>query len=364
MPQQTPESFAADQAARDAADKAARDSIHKRPIDPNTGQEMSPFDPRYAEAQRQLDKETAGHMQQGHQADGPETPPAATFGGEGTSGADAYRDEAIARSHDNDKLQAGVTGAMNYGLGQMNAQRGPQSIENGVLTGREASSRATQGDALAFARKAAMGQAPSLAEGQTTQAMGGLMGTQAGIMGSARGLSGLNGAGLGGSAMGGAAATIASQGGFGRSAEIGTAMGQYGGLAGDARQQDLGRLSQNSQNSNFNADLNDAWQVGNGQNAINAGKVGNSLALSDQAKYGASMQPAEAQFGADQESQGWKQGASTDVSKLAAGKNNDKRKADEDLYKGLGGSLVTGAGTAAGGPVGGGVTNAAWNYST
>ncbi len=289
-------------------------------------------------------------------------PGAAEYGG-GPGMGDMYRDIALNDRKNNDALQSATSGAMNYGLGQMTGNRGPMAMENGRLTGREAQSRGQQQDALNMSMQAAMGGAPSQIQGQTTQAMNGLMGSRASAMGGARGLSALNGAGLGGSAMGNQAGGLAAQGGFGRSQEIGTAMGQYGELSGAARGQDLSRLGQNSQMSNFNADLNDKWKLGQGQNAVNAAKVGNSFDLTDQARYGASMQPAEMQFGADQESQGWEAGAETDKSALASAKDAAKRKSDHDLYMGIGGSVVTAAGTAGGGPLGGAAAGAAWNAS-
>ncbi len=290
-------------------------------------------------------------------------PGAADYGGN-PGMAEYYKNIQLQDSHNNDALQAQAAGAMNYGIGQMHGGRGQMAQENGRLAGREAGSRAQQQDALNMSMRAAMGQAPSQVAGQTTQAMGGLMGSRASAMGGARGLAALNGAGLGGSAMGAQAGNVAAQGGVGRSQEIGQAMGQYGDLAGAARGQDLSRLAQNSQNSNFNADLNDKWALGQGQNAINAGKLGNALDLTDQARYGASMQPDEMQFGADQESQGWQAGANTDKSAIEYAKNEAKRKSDSDFYKGIGGSVVGAAGTAAGGPVGGAAASAAYNYGT
>ncbi len=280
------------------------------------------------------------------------SPGAAMYGG-GHGGVDAYRDVQLQDSHNNDALQSQAKLAMDYGLGQMRGNRGPMASENGRLAGREAQSRGQQQDALNMSMKAALGEAPSLAQGQTTQAMNGLMGSRASAMGSANGLSALTGTGLGGSAIGAQSGNIATQGGFGRSQEIGQAMGQYGQLAGDARGQDLSRLGQNSQMSNFNADLNDAWRLGQGQNAINAGKLGNSFDLTDQQRYGASMQPAEIQLQADQTMQGLKAGAETDKSAMSYAKDASKRKSDRDLYMGIGTGIAGAAGTMAGGPLGG-----------
>lgn len=286
-------------------------------------------------------------------------PGAAEFGGDAGMG-DWYKNVQLGDSHNNDGLQNSAAGAAAFGLAQMKGQRGPQSVENGSLVGREAGGRSGQMDAMGMARTAAMGGAPSEAAFQTTQGMNTLMGANATAMGGARGLSALNGAGLGGSAIGAAATGVAQQGGLGRSREMGEALGQYGTLAGNVRGQDLSRLAQNSQNSNFNADLNDKWSLGQGQNAVNAGKLGNSLDLTDQARYGASMQPAEMQFGADQESQGWQAGANTDKSAIQYAKDQAKRKSDHDLYMGIGGSVVGAAGTMAGGPMGGAAASAGW----
>ncbi len=292
-----------------------------------------------------------------------QSPGAADFGGYNAGGED-YKNHFLGGMKNNDVLQKQTDDAMNFSLGQMRGDRGPMAVENGRLAGREAQSRGQQQDALNMSMKAALGEAPSQAQGQTTQAMNGLMGSRATAMGGARGLSALTGAGLGGSAMGAQAGNIAAQGGFGRSQEIGQDMGQYGQLAGAARGQDLSRLGQNSQMSNFNADLNDAWKLGQGQNAVNAGKVGNSLDLSDQQYYGASMQPAEAQLQADQAMKGIEQGAETDKAAIGYSKAADKRKSESDLYKGLGGSVVTGGGTMIGGPVGGMAANAGFNAAT
>ncbi len=287
------------------------------------------------------------------------SPGSADFGGF-SGGADFYKNIALGDRANNNGLQGQAAGTAAYGLQQMQGDRGPQASENARLVGREASSRQGQQNALAMDRAAAMGQAPSAIGSQTTQAMGGLMGSQASAMGGARGLSGLTGAGLGGSSMGVQASNIGTQGGQARSNEIAGSIGAYGGLAGDVRGQDQARLAQNDQMSNFNADLNDKWRLGQGQNAVNAGKLGNELDLSDQQRYGASMQPGEAQFQADQAMQGIQQGAETDKSAISYAKSQDKRKSDNDLYMGIGGSVVGAAGTAAGGPMGGAAANAGW----
>lgn len=275
-------------------------------------------------------------------------PGSAMFGGY-REGAEDYKNHFLDSRTSNDGLQAQAKGAMDYGLGQMSGPNRHTASENSTLVNREASGRSGQQDALGLQMGAAMGGAPSVAQGQTTQAMNGLMGSRASAMGGARGLSALTGTGLGGSAIGSQATNLAAQGGFGRSAEIGQEMGQYGALAGNARGQDLGRLAQNSQNSNAYADMNDQWRLGQGQNALNAGKLGNSLDLTDQQKYGASMQPAEAQLQADQAMQGIKQGAEADKGAIGYAKNLDKRRSDRDFY-------MTGAqagATVVGGPVAG-----------
>ncbi|MDD5374473.1 hypothetical protein [Acidithiobacillus sp.] len=284
-------------------------------------------------------------------------PGAASFGGF-LGGAEYYKQHFLEGQKDNDFLQGQAKGAMDYGLGQMSGPNRHTATENGTLVNREATGRAGQQDALGLQMNAAMGGAPSMAQGQTTQAMNGLMGSRSSAMGGARGLSALNGAGLGGSATGAAAGNLAAQGGFGRSAEIGQEMSQYGSLAGNARGQDLGRLSQNSQNSNAYADLNDQWRLGQGQNAVNAGKLGNSLDLTDQQKYGASMQPAEAQLQADQAMQGIKQGAEADKSAIGYAKNLDKRKSDRDFYM----TGATAGATAVGGPIAGGMVGIGGSY--
>ncbi len=276
------------------------------------------------------------------------SPQAAQFGGY-AGGAEDYKNHFLDSRSSNDTLQANAKGAMDYGLGQMTGPNRHNAGEDGTLVAREAAGRAGQQDALGLQMNAAMGGAPSMAQGQTTQAMDGLMGSQSSAMGGARGLSALTGTGLGGSAVGAKAGNLAAQGGFGRSAEIGQEMGQYGSLAGNARGQDLGRLSQNSQNSNAYADLNDKWKLGQGQNALNAGKLGNSLDLSDQQKYGASMQPAEAQLQADQAMKGIEQGAEADKGAIGYAKNLDKRRSDKEFYT----TAATAGATVVGGPVAG-----------
>ncbi len=266
-------------------------------------------------------------------------------------------------SHLNDVSQARTQGAMNFGLGEMTRNRGEMATENGRLAGREAQSRGDQGAALDMSMRAAMGQAPSEAASKTTQGLNGLMGSYAAAQGGARGLSALTGAGLGGSAIGAGAGNVAAQGAFGRSQEIGQAMGEYGGLAGAARGQDLSRLAQNSQNSNFNADLNDAWKLGQGKLAVEAGKVGNAMDLMDQRRYGASMEPAKIQFGADTAMAGIQQGANTDRASINYAKSTSEDEDDERVGKSIGGAGAGLAGSMVGGPAGGYAAKSGFDYA-
>jgi len=278
-------------------------------------------------------------------------PPAADVGGY-AGGAKDIHDFFRAGEENNDRAQEANNEAMGLSLDRMKNRRDPIQ-ENGALVAREAGSRAQQLQATDMARQAATGQAPSAADAQTTMALNDTMQGQAGASGSARGLSALNGVQGGAAGVGMQGTQTMMGGGMARSKEVNDAMGAYGGLAGDVREGDLGRVNQTNQNALAGEELNDNWQLGNAGLAGSQAGLGVSMRQTDDQYFGASQEPAKRRLGYDQEMNSILAGQSTQE---AAGRRAKSQEA-QDTTRGIAGGAVqaglTAAGTYFGGPVGG-----------
>lgn len=278
-------------------------------------------------------------------------PGAADYGGD--HGVDYYRQKGIEGGQRNDAAQKTNSDALGRSVGHIFGERGPQAVENEELVFREGKARDQQLNALGLSRDAAAGRAPSVAAGQTTLGMNGIMGQQSGTMGSARSLAGLSGAQtMGGQQVGGAAGGLAFQGGMGRSKEIGEAIGMYGTQAGDLRGQDLQRLAQNTQNSVFNADSNDAWKVNNANLAASQGRLGVGMGATDLAWMGEQTKGADKQFQYDQEVAAIEARADADQVGARLAKNRESRENARGVVNGAVGATTTAVGAYFGGPVG------------
>ena len=239
-----------------------------------------------------------------------------------------------------------------FAYNQAYYDRGPQAQENQTLSDREASSRyGDQSGAIQLAREAAMGQAPSEAAYAMQAGLNQSNAQQQAMVGGARGAAGIA------MAQGNAAGNVANnnqvafnEAGRLRAQEMAGARGLYGGLSGQQREQDLNRLGQGNQMSQFNAGLNDQYRMGmlNASNNAQQGAAG---------WYGQSQNPYNQQGQMDtatqqQQSQEWGQRQA-----LAAGvsqANADERGRMRDRWMSLAGTGVGMAGSAAGSQGGGG----------
>ncbi len=155
-------------------------------------------------------------------------------------------------------------GFQSWAQGQASTERGPQAWENQELSDNEAYTRGyDQSGAVQLAREAAMGNSPSAAAYQMQRGLDQSLASQQAQIGSARGAAGMALAG------GNAAANSANlmnqtynQAGQLRAQEMAQAMGLYGGLSGQMREQDLQRLGQGNQMAQYNAGLNDQYRLG------------------------------------------------------------------------------------------------------
>jgi len=284
----------------------------------------------------------------------PYNPGSADVGG-APNGASLLQSLASQGMASNDRAQAANENAMGTSLGGMLNGRG-NVYENGRLSANEAYDRKQQLGVLDLNRQAALGQAPSAAGYQTKMAMNGLLGQNAAAMGSARGLSGLNGAQTMGSGMAGQQASdIAAQGGMARSKEIADAMGMYGSMAGNVRAQDLGRLQLNQQNAMTNAGLNNAYRVNSANLLASQGQLGNAQASTDQAWMDEWQKPIDQQFGYDQEMAAMEAGADADATAAQIAAKRESAAHTRKLVQGGTTVALTGIGTVAGGPVGGAI---------
>lgn len=179
-----------------------------------------------------------------------------------------------------------------WAAGQMaNPTNASQAWENQELSDNESWTRGfDQAGALQLSREAAMGEAPSQAAWQMQQGLDQSLAAQQAQMGSARGNAGLALAG------GNAAANSASlmnqtygQSAALRAGEMAQARGLYGGLSGQVRDQDLQRLGQGSQMSQFNAGNTTNYQLG-------MGNVSNAYGQTGLGYYKGAMDPLNNQY--------------------------------------------------------------------
>jgi hypothetical protein len=279
-------------------------------------------------------------------------PGSAEYGGMGR-GVDFWRQQALDRMGSNDGLQQQNLDGLNASYAAMTGNRGPMAVENSDLANRESATRDRQLGALNQQRLAAMGQAPSAAEFQTRGQMNQNMSERASSLGGARGLAGLGGAQLAASSgLANSMGNTSWQGGQARSAEIQDAMSSYGGLSNGVRGQDLGRLKQGNEMSQFNAELNDSWKLGNANLAAQQAGQGLRLSGQDQQWFGQAMAPADKQFQYDQESQAWKAGANADKADTEWATKTENEASKSQLASGIIQGAATAVGTAIGGPVG------------
>lgn len=230
--------------------------------------------------------------------------------------------------------------------------RGPMAGENMDLSQRETDARyGDQNGAIQLAREAAMGQAPSEAAYAMQSGLNQSNAMQTAMAGGARGAAAIA------QAQGNAAANVANsnnqafnEAGRLRAQEMAQARGQYGGLAGQQREQDLNRLQMGNQMSQFNAGLNDQYRMG----MLNAA---NQAGQTQQGWFGAAMSPYNQQAQLDSQKQQLQANEWGQRQAMAAGisqANADQRAGMRDRWMSLGGTSVGMAGSAIGGQQGGG----------
>lgn len=229
-------------------------------------------------------------------------------------------------------------GASGYAQGQMMGERGPQANENATLANREAEARGSdQAGAIQLAREAAMGMAPSEAAYLQQEGLNQAMANQTSTAGSARG------AGAMAVAQGRAAGNTAglmnqayTQGSALRAQEMANARGQYGGLAGQQREQDIQRLGMGNQMSQFNANANDQYRLGMGQLGVQYGNQGLGW-------YQGAQNPYNNQANIDLQREKMAQDSYDNSQMVNAGvsqANADLRRKSRDEFIGMGTSLA------------------------
>lgn len=264
----------------------------------------------------------------------------------------------------NDAAQATNAAALKTSLGNMTANRGDMSPQSLTLTNRDQTARAQAGQAIDLNRQAATGGAPSAAMGQMGMNLNNVAAGQAGALGSARGLSALNGNQSVGSAGVGMQGTQAAQAGSGAAAAEGnTNLSNYGNSAEAMVGSDQDRLNTSDRNSIANAQLNNNWQVGNAGLAAQQGGLGVSQGSMDDQWFNQSQDPMLRQLSYDQRMNAIQSGADADAADAAQAKRDASSAAGRGLLGNLastGMTMVgTGVGTLVGAPQVGGALGSA-----
>ncbi len=189
-------------------------------------------------------------------------------------------------------------GNANWAQGQAQGahSRGPQAIENQELSNREAFTAGYDQDgSIQLAREAAMGQSPSEAAFLMQRGLDQGVAAQQSAAGSARGAAGIA------MAQGNAGGNIANlqqqaftQAGAMRAKEMGDARGLYNQAANAQRGQDQNRLQLGNQQSQFNAQQNDTYALGQANAANTASATANQWLGTAGRPYEANLQAGTA----------------------------------------------------------------------
>jgi hypothetical protein len=280
-------------------------------------------------------------------------PGSADVGGYAGAGQ-VIHDTALGYMRQGDKAYDANAAALNQSLSNMQGGRGNMANEDPTLVARQNATRGMQMDALGLARAQALGTAPSAAARQTEAAQQAAMEGSAAAKGGARGLSAL-GSAQNGQALGMASSNAATAGGLARSKEIQNGLGMYGSQASGVVGGDLARQQQSDQMAQFNAGLNNQWQLGNADLAAKQGALGNQQENLRGAWYDASTRPAEMQAQFDQTMQGMQNGQSAAEAQAAINAAQAENARNAQIGQQLGATTFGMIGTAAGGPAGGAV---------
>lgn len=281
----------------------------------------------------------------------------AQYGGQ--YGADAIADMGFNRMGTAESGQAFARKEAGYAAGQMQGKRGPQAFENQDLADRESMGRyGDQNGALQLSREAAMGMAPSAAAYQMQAGLDRGLASQQAMQGSARGAAGIALAG------GNAAANTANlqnqaftQAGELRANEMAQGRSQYGGLAGQQRDQDLQRLGQGSQMSQYNAGLNDQYKMGMGQLGVGYAGAANQYGQQAQGWMDRGTHAYDQQMQGDMNNENNSASAYNQHQSLLAAQAQAKADAKQAAYQnkmGIAGTIVHGFSSAIPGSGGGG----------
>lgn len=235
------------------------------------------------------------------------TPGAAIYGRK-PSGDQVSRDEIMGHAAENDADQANINSGMNYANSEaQKAQTRVGAAEDVGLSNNVAGgANGNQAGAITLARRLATGSQPSAAAYQLQSGLNQATAQQTALGRSARGSAaiataganaGYNNANLQQSAF--------AQGGLLRSRDMATGRGLYGGLVGQAREQDTARIGMANEMSQFNAAQNDKLGLQMGQAAVGFGDVANQQGGSDLNYHQRGMQPINAQAEAEQARRHW-----------------------------------------------------------
>lgn len=226
-----------------------------------------------------------------------QAPDAPDYGGT-PGGASEWHDYLAGRMGDNSRQQSLAREGADWAQQEFQNNRGDQASEDPTQVARFNESLGQQQGALGLMGTAARGGAPSAAEFGTGQQMNDIMAQRSGAMGTSRGLSALTGS-QSGALMGQASSAAAGAGGMARSQEILSAMGQYGGLAGTVRGENITRMGQDDAMSQFNSGLNNQHRIDMGNAALGYGNLQNSQAQTNQGWDKLSQHPWDEQAIAD-----------------------------------------------------------------
>lgn len=293
---------------------------------------------------------------------------AANVGGY-TGGAQDLQDSGLAGMAQNDVQQAQNAAALQNSIANMQTN-GAQNVQNPYLAATAAQGRNDQLGALAALQSQANGGAPSAAAYNTRGAIDAAGAANAGMMGSAHGLSALTGAQSGGvmasNSMGaaGAGATAAQ-------AQTTAGLTGLGSGATNLRQNDLTALQNSDQSALFNSSQANSWKLGQANLAATQGALGNAQSQSDQNWYTAAMDPTYRQLSYDQQMNAIANGQSASQAAADFAAQQSNQQAEQGLIAGgvqagmtAAGSLAGPAGTAAGAAAGGMAGSALGKYLT
>ncbi len=248
-----------------------------------------------------------------------QAPDAAQYGND-PNGANKAKDEALARTGQNDVAQGALNGAAGYANDQATNGRPGAVMNAGDANNQASGANGNQAGAIELARRMAMGSAPSQGAMQMQQGLNQASAQQSAMAAGARGSAAMATAGANRAAnVSNMQQNAYSGAGMLRSQDMAAGRGMYASLTGQARDQAGQALGISNGFAVDDARADDAIRLGMGNAAVGIGAAANAENGRDFTNTRNAWDPVFAQDDAKQDNKIW----NANNSKTAAANNSE-----------------------------------------